>query len=149
MGGGLAFKFDVNIKRRSLDQHRMILMVTFINELDPVEPLRPCQIAKEILIQVTNEELASLKPESAYRKPKRVNLFKLSKKPLPGLIFESRGGASQDLLRTAIKGLDEYKPSREMIELLRWSKFYFTNNRNMAFDKSGNENTKNALLLQI
>ena len=74
MGGGLAFKFDVNIKRRSLDQHRMILMVTFINELDPVEPLRPCQIAKEILIQVTNEELASLKPESVYKKPKRVNI---------------------------------------------------------------------------
>ena len=50
---GQAFKITVTVVRRSLDQHRMILVMTFIDDSKDKETThKRYHMAKEILIQV-------------------------------------------------------------------------------------------------
>jgi len=123
---GQAFKFFLDVRRRSLNQHKMILMVTFLSEVDK----KIAFMAKEILVLVSNDDLKAIKPVAPYVRPKfKKNLFGPGR-PEPGIKFVMAGGSggqSSDVLRSANKRLDEYKTSADMEKLLRFGLKPFPN----------------------
>ena len=82
---GRSFKIELNAHRQSLDQTLLVLMVTFISETDQ----KMAYAAREILVQVSSDELNAIKPTAPFKKDKkRRNKFVIASEVIPGIQLE-------------------------------------------------------------
>ena len=115
---GQSFKFSVEVTRRSLNQHRMILIVAFTNESN----LEEAQLAKEILITVSNPDMNAIKPTAPFKKTKWKNLFGPGRaEPGVQINFAGAGTKYGDVLRS-LKNLDSYKIPSDLEKVLKFGK---------------------------
>ena len=86
-----AYKFEVKCQHNEIGLYRMPLFVSFMYEEDDGVGTQTMQIAREIILKVTNSDVDFIKPIQPFERPKPVSKRHIFLKVEPGMPIEKEG----------------------------------------------------------